>query len=116
MDCGKHQVYFGRVSEVDQGRIVAYRDWGLFFREICLQIRLLPCPACSPDLSSIESVWSTLEQRLVRNTPPAATPDQRWQYVKATCTTVPHGYIQSLFDFMPSRVSAVIENNGGCTK
>ncbi|PRD35296.1 UNVERIFIED_CONTAM: hypothetical protein NCL1_11945 [Trichonephila clavipes] len=54
-------------------------------------------------------------QRLLRNTPPAATPDQLWQYVEATWTAVPQGYIQSLFDSMPRRVAAVIANNGDYT-
>lgn len=79
------------------------------------QIELLPWPACSPDLSPIENVWSMLAQRLARDTPPAATPDQLWQYVEAAWTAVPQGYIQSLFDSMPRRVAAVIANNGGHT-
>ncbi|GFY18165.1 uncharacterized protein TNCV_2045711 [Trichonephila clavipes] len=31
---GRHQASFDQVSEFDQGRIVAYRDCGLSFREI----------------------------------------------------------------------------------
>ncbi|GFT45860.1 transposable element Tcb1 transposase [Trichonephila clavipes] len=30
----KHRSAFDQVSEFDRGRIVAYRDWGLSFREI----------------------------------------------------------------------------------
>ncbi|GFW06612.1 hypothetical protein TNCV_2189451 [Trichonephila clavipes] len=62
-----------------------------------------------PDLSPIENVWS-------RDTPPAATPDQLWQYVEAEWITVSQGYIQSLFGSMPKRVVAVIVNNDGYTK
>ncbi|GFT09294.1 transposable element Tcb1 transposase [Trichonephila clavipes] len=47
----------------------------LFFTH---QIELLPWPACSPDPSPIENVWSMLAQRRIRDTPPVATPDQLW--------------------------------------
>ncbi|GFV13685.1 hypothetical protein TNCV_5009671 [Trichonephila clavipes] len=40
------------------------------------QIELFLWPACSPDLSRIENVWSMLAQRLARDTPPATTSDQ----------------------------------------
>lgn len=67
------------------------------------QIELRHWPACSPDLSPIENVWSMLAQRFARDAPPAATPNQLWQYVEAACTAVPQGYIQSLFDSIPRR-------------
>ncbi|GFX31902.1 transposable element Tc3 transposase [Trichonephila clavipes] len=34
MPCGRHRASFDQVSEFDRGRIVAYRDCGLYFREI----------------------------------------------------------------------------------
>ncbi|GFW17513.1 transposable element Tcb1 transposase [Trichonephila clavipes] len=40
------------------------------------QIELLPWPARSPDLSSIENMWFKVAQRLTQITPPVATPDQ----------------------------------------
>ncbi|GFV98744.1 hypothetical protein TNCV_1454301 [Trichonephila clavipes] len=42
-----------------------------------------------------------LAQRLARDTPPTAKPDQLWQYVEAAWTAVPQRYIQSLFDSKP---------------
>ncbi|GFU50357.1 transposable element Tcb1 transposase [Trichonephila clavipes] len=47
------------------------------------QIELLPWATCSPDLSSIEYVWSMLAQQLALGTPSANTPDQLWQYEEA---------------------------------
>ncbi|GFY36293.1 transposable element Tcb1 transposase [Trichonephila clavipes] len=77
------------------------------------QIELLPSPARSPDLSPIENMWSMVAQRLTQITPPAATPDQLWQRVEAAWSVVPQEHTQSLFESMPSRVAAVISNNGG---
>ncbi|GFW85737.1 hypothetical protein TNCV_853861 [Trichonephila clavipes] len=37
-----------------------------------------------------------LAQRLARNTPPATTPEQLWQYVEAAWSAVAQGHIQSL--------------------
>ncbi|GFV74529.1 transposable element Tcb1 transposase [Trichonephila clavipes] len=76
-------------------------------------IELLPWPACSPDLSPIENMWSMVAQRLTQITPPAVIPDQHWKRVEAAWSAVPQEHIQSLFESMPRRVVAVISNNGG---
>ncbi|GFX11719.1 transposable element Tcb1 transposase [Trichonephila clavipes] len=47
------------------------------------KIELLLWPAFSLDHSPIENMWSMVAQRLTQITPPAATPDQLWQCVKA---------------------------------
>ncbi|GFW33113.1 transposable element Tcb1 transposase [Trichonephila clavipes] len=77
------------------------------------QIELLFWPARSPDLSSIENMWSMVVQRLTQITLPAATPHQLWQRVEAAWSAVPQEHIQSLFESMPRRVAAVIFNNSG---
>ncbi|GFX66818.1 transposable element Tcb1 transposase [Trichonephila clavipes] len=77
------------------------------------QIELLPWKACSPDLSPIENMWSKVAQRLTQITHPAATPDQLWQRVEASWSSVPHKHIQSVFESMPRRVAEVISYNGG---
>ncbi|GFX85672.1 transposable element Tcb1 transposase [Trichonephila clavipes] len=96
---------FKQVSESDRGRIVAYRDCGLSFREIGgrvgrnkTTIELIPWLARSPDLSPIENMWSMVVQRLTQITPPLATPDQLWQRVGADWFAVPQEHIQSFFE------------------
>ncbi|GFV28224.1 transposable element Tcb1 transposase [Trichonephila clavipes] len=134
----KQRSAFDPVSEFDRGRIVAYRDCGLSFREIgsrvgrnqtavmricdCWmqegttvlhRIELLPWQARSPDLSPIENMCSMVAQRLTLITPPAVPPDQLWQRVEAVWSAVLQEHIQSLFESMPRRVAMVISNNGG---
>ncbi|PRD20812.1 UNVERIFIED_CONTAM: Transposable element Tcb1 transposase [Trichonephila clavipes] len=54
-------------------------------------------------------------KRLARDTQPTTTLDPLRYYVEAAWSTVPQGYIQSLFDSIPRRVAAVIANNDGYT-
>ncbi|UYV78741.1 hypothetical protein LAZ67_16002621 [Cordylochernes scorpioides] len=79
------------------------------------QIKLLPWPARSPDLSPIENMWSMVAQRLTQITSPAATPDQLWQRVEDSWSTVPQEHIQSLFESMPRRVAAFARFKAGRT-
>ncbi|GFX86214.1 hypothetical protein TNCV_2560961 [Trichonephila clavipes] len=58
-----------------EGNDIVFTDESCF----CLQyhdgrIELLPYSASSPDLSSIENVWSILAQRLAQDTPPVTIP------------------------------------------
>ncbi|GFW52783.1 uncharacterized protein TNCV_2393621 [Trichonephila clavipes] len=57
-------------------------------------------------------MWSMVTQRLTQITPPTTPPDQLWQRMEAAWSAVPQEHIQSLFESMPSRVEAVISNNG----
>ncbi|MBJ5445218.1 hypothetical protein JGG59_23595 [Salmonella enterica subsp. enterica serovar Derby] len=40
------------------------------------QVSLLPWPACSPDISPIEHVWSLIGNQVALQAPPTATPDE----------------------------------------
>ncbi|GFY19373.1 hypothetical protein TNCV_4127601 [Trichonephila clavipes] len=118
MPRGRHRASFDQVSELDRGRIVAYRDCGLPFGEISQRVGLncfLGLLTRFQDLWQIESMWSMLVQRLARDTPATATPDQLWQYMESAWTVVPQLYTQSLFHSMLRRVAVIIANNGGYT-
>ncbi|GFX52080.1 uncharacterized protein TNCV_4654091 [Trichonephila clavipes] len=64
-------------------------------------------PARSPDLSPTENVWSMVAERWARHHTPITTVEAAW-------LSVPVQTIQSLFDSMPRRKSAVITARGGC--
>ncbi|GFU06149.1 transposable element Tcb1 transposase [Trichonephila clavipes] len=99
------------IFQQDNARLHVARIVQRFF--VNHQIELLPWPARSPGLSPIENMGSMAAQRLTQIIPPAATPDQLWQRVEAAWSAVPQEHIQSLFESMPRRVTAVMSNNGG---
>ncbi|GFY29830.1 transposable element Tcb1 transposase [Trichonephila clavipes] len=69
------------IFQKDNARPHVARNVQEFF--LTHQIELLPWPACSLDLSPNENVWFMVAHGLARDTPPAATPDQLWEYVEA---------------------------------
>ncbi|GFS83340.1 uncharacterized protein TNCV_600731 [Trichonephila clavipes] len=141
----KQRSAFDQVSEFDRGRIVAYRDCGLSFREIVTHLSATPrWSDSSPETPWREDAeqlryapphWFCTEYYGIRrywagsfadrkhvvhgcstidpDYTPAATPDQLWQCVEDAWSAVSQEHIQSLFESMPRRVTAVISNNGG---
>ncbi|GFS93893.1 transposable element Tcb1 transposase [Trichonephila clavipes] len=80
------------------------------------QIELLPWSSCSPDLSLIENLRSILAQQLTLKRPPAATPDQLWQYVEAAWRLLyPKDTYKASLILCQGRVAAFLANNGGYT-
>ncbi|GFW90235.1 transposable element Tcb2 transposase [Trichonephila clavipes] len=77
-------------------------------------VRLLPCPARSPDLSLIENVWSMVAERLARYHTPIIKVDELRCRVTAAWSFVPVPNVQSLFDSLPRRISAFIIARGVC--
>ncbi|GFW21735.1 transposable element Tc3 transposase [Trichonephila clavipes] len=63
------QVLAKAVFQQDNARPHVARIVQRFF--VNHQIELLPWPACSPDLSPIENMWSMIAQRLTQITPPS---------------------------------------------
>ncbi|GFW46953.1 transposable element Tcb1 transposase [Trichonephila clavipes] len=78
-------------------------------------VRLLPWPARSPGLSPVRNVWFLVAERLARHHTSVTTVDELWHRVEAAWAPVHVHTIQSLFDSMPKRISAVTIARGGCS-
>ncbi|GFS98873.1 transposable element Tcb1 transposase [Trichonephila clavipes] len=76
-------------------------------------VRLLPWLALSPDLTSIEKVFSVITEQMARLHTTVTAVDELWYRVEAAWSPVPVQAIHSLFDSMPKRMSTVITARGG---
>ncbi|GFW45375.1 transposable element Tc1 transposase [Trichonephila clavipes] len=79
-------------------------------------MQLLPWPAYSPDMSSIEHVWDLVGRRLPRDPRPAASKDELLLLIQAMWNSRPQADIQNLFDSMPFCIAVLIAARGGYTK
>ena len=79
-------------------------------------IRTLPWPSLSPDLSPIEHLWDELDRRLRVRIVPPATADELFAVLQEDWETIPRQTIQHLIASMPRRCRAVIQANGGHTR
>ncbi|GFT53080.1 hypothetical protein TNCV_4232201 [Trichonephila clavipes] len=68
-------------------------------------VRLLPWPAHSPDLSPIETVWCMVAERQAHHHTLVTTVDELGHRVEAPWASVPVHAIQSLFDSMPRHIN-----------
>lgn len=75
---------------------------------------VLPWPPLSPDLSPIETVWAymarTLRNRTFRNNA------ELWTAVKSVWRSIPGQQITDLYDSIPRRIKAVVDNRGDVTR
>lgn len=85
-NCNKVQAYFGR------------GQW----------------PSSSPDLNPIENAWALIQSRVDEQHP--RTKQGLLKIVMQEWDSLPIPYLENLFDSMPRRLKAVLENKGGSTK
>lgn len=79
-------------------------------------VRQLPWPSRSPDLSPIEHVWDWMKRHLTRSARPAQTLVQLRHQVEIAWQAVPQDYIQHLYDRLHGRIAACIAAKGGYTR
>ncbi|GFT62524.1 transposable element Tcb1 transposase [Trichonephila clavipes] len=79
-------------------------------------MQLLPWPAYSPYMSSIQHVWDLVGRRLACDLRPAASKDELSLRIRAIWNSFPQADIQILFDSMSRRIAAPFAARGGYTK
>ena len=79
-----------------------------------LGIRVMNWPGNSPDLNSIENVWSKMKYDLREMD--CSTKKKLIENIKKVWNNLPREYWVTLADSMPRRIQAVIDNQGGPTK
>ncbi|GFU79034.1 transposable element Tc1 transposase [Trichonephila clavipes] len=87
-------------------------------RDLCSaqHMQLLPWPAYSPYMSSIDHVWDLVGRRLARDLRPAASKDELSLRVRTIWNSLPQADIQIVFDSISRRIAALIAARGGYTK
>ncbi|GFU35407.1 transposable element Tcb1 transposase [Trichonephila clavipes] len=79
-------------------------------RDFCSaqHMQLLLWPACSPDMSTIEYVWSLVGRHFSCHPCPASSKDELLLCIQAIWNSLPQADIQNLFDSMPRRIAALM--------
>lgn len=86
----------------------------IFFRDN--NINVFPWPAKSPDLNIIEHVWAKMSKAIYRPHYRAGTKEELKDHVMEHWEDIDLEFIRTLYDSIPSRLQAVIDNEGGNTR
>ncbi len=77
-------------------------------------LKVLSWPSQSPDINSIENLWSILDDQCATRKP--QNEDQLFQILQEGWRSLPASTLNNLVDSMPHRCQAVIDANGYPTK
>lgn len=75
-------------------------------------VKLIPWPACSPDLNIIENVWSQLARAFHHNNRQFSSTEDRKNAISQAYQNIETEYIRTLFQSMPRRCGMVPERCG----
>jgi transposase len=77
------------------------------------EFTVLRWPPNSPDLNIIEHVWRYMKQRLARYKNAPDDLNELWERVQDVWDAVPLQFLQNLYESMPKRMRALLQNKGG---
>ena len=78
------------------------------------RVQVLDWPACSPDLSPIENVWSIMKRKIQQWRP--RTVEQLKLYIKQEWERIPPEKLQKLVSSVPKRLLSVVKRKGDVTQ
>ncbi|QRW18751.1 Transposable element Tcb2 transposase [Rhizoctonia solani] len=76
----------------------------------------LPWPAASPDMNIIENLWDHLDGLVHAQKPPPTNKEILWRYLREEWEAIDQGYINSLYESIPTRVMQLVQQRGGNTE
>ncbi|CAK9806319.1 Transposable element Tc3 transposase [Anthophora plagiata] len=79
-------------------------------------IPLIEWPACSPDMNPIENLWGIMARNIYANGRQFTDTAALKEKIKRCWEEIPITITNNLINSMPSRIFALIQNNGGHTK
>ncbi len=79
-----------------------------------IRVKVMDWPSMSPDLNPVEHLWAILKQKVVERK--VSNIHQLRDVVMEEWKSTSVATCEALVNFMPKRVKAVLENNGGHTK
>ncbi|KAF4736386.1 hypothetical protein FOZ63_022494, partial [Perkinsus olseni] len=75
--------------------------------------KVLPWPACSPDLNVIENLWSYLKQDIYSGGRQYNTLDELWAAIECSARSVPRNFLEKLCNSIDSRIEKLLTKRGG---
>ena len=71
----------------------------------------IPWPAQSPELNTIEILWSVLESKMRRGFPPSSTLKKVEDILHIDRFSIPPANILNLYKYIPRRIQSPLETN-----
>ncbi len=106
---------FKKISEKDNNSTHTSRFTRAWFARNP-EINLINAPVNSPDLNPIENFWAEITREWVSVFPRNMDTLHRYVIERWEDWRGRTNYFERLYDSMPQRINAVIDNNGGITK
>ena len=109
--------------ELDRGTIILQHDNDP--KHVCKvvqkwllrsDLKVLDWPSSSPDLNPIEHLWSEVERRLRRLSPPPSSLPALWDKLQDVWNSIEAEVCQRFIATMPERIKDVIKAKGGHTR
>lgn len=99
------------IFQQDNARIHVSKESKKFFADN--SVKLLPWPACSPDLNPIENLWGVIARRVYANQRQFNKVDDLWGEIQKIWYDLEPELLQNLISSMKNRIFDVIRLNGG---
>jgi len=100
--------YYFQLDKASSHRVLHSKN---FFRNN--NISTLVWPSYTPDLNPVENIWAFIKSQLFKKNKKLTTADETWEEIQRIWYFEVNSMIKNLYNFIPNRLKAVIELQGG---